>query len=71
MSNLEEEEFYRQKYLKYKAKYLEAKKQMAGQPTEKPCKDYWIKMTCPTSDKHKRSQKCIWDEFYSLCQNYN
>ena len=25
-----EKDFYRQKYLKYKAKYLEAKNQMAG-----------------------------------------
>ena len=33
MSNREEEEFYRQKYLKYKAKYLEAKNQIEGGAT--------------------------------------
>ena len=30
MSDLEEEEFYKQKYLKYKAKYLEARKNEIG-----------------------------------------
>jgi hypothetical protein len=30
MSNREEEEFYKQKYLKYKAKYLEAKNEIGG-----------------------------------------
>jgi hypothetical protein len=30
MSNRQEEEFYRQKYLKYKAKYLEAKNEVEG-----------------------------------------
>ena len=30
MSNHEEEEFYKQKYLKYKAKYLEAKNKLEG-----------------------------------------
>lgn len=36
MSNREEEEFYRQKYLKYKTKYLEAKNEIeGGQPINK------------------------------------
>jgi hypothetical protein len=30
MNNYQEEEFYRQKYLKYKAKYLEAKNELEG-----------------------------------------
>jgi hypothetical protein len=30
MNNREEEEFYKQKYLKYKAKYLEAKNKIEG-----------------------------------------
>jgi hypothetical protein len=40
MSNRQEEEFYRQKYLKYKAKYLEAKNEVeGGKPTFGKCAD--------------------------------
>ena len=40
MSNREEEEFYRQKYLKYKAKYLEAKNLVeGGKPISGKCAD--------------------------------
>jgi hypothetical protein len=59
MSNRQEEEFYRQKYLKYKAKYLEAKNEVeGGKPTEvtkKSCGEISSRFECSTS------KDCNWD----------
>ncbi len=44
MSN-REEEFYKEKYLKYKVKYLEAKFQMAGKPGKELIGKFGIKCT--------------------------
>ena len=57
--NNREEEFYKQKYLKYKAKYLEAKNEVeGGKPTEvtkKSCGEISSRFDCSTS------KDCNWD----------
>ena len=69
MSNHEEEEFYKQKYLKYKAKYLEAKQTSGGLCNENKkflsCNPtpgcFWKDNTCqPACNNYKGDkQKCV------------
>jgi len=57
--NNQQNEFYRQKYLKYKAKYLEAKNKVeGGKPfsfSSKPCGEVSGRIACSTS------KDCKWD----------
>jgi hypothetical protein len=58
MNNYEEEEFYRQKYLKYKAKYLEAKNELEGgigeSVTASKCGKYVYFLRIPKLDEEMK-----------------
>jgi hypothetical protein len=60
MSNREEEEFYKQKYLKYKAKYLEAKNKLEGGKSN--CNNNNNRVTCAIASG------CTWDDTLKVGQ---
>lgn len=80
--NNTEEEFYKQKYLKYKAKYLEAKFQMAGKPGKELIGKFGIECTKDLKGNKQgyfgclATPGCKWEErgkncIPKRCQDYS